>query len=170
MRLKLFYVSLRLRNVQYTTCLHVTLCWPLCSNLFKLFFLGELEFVIGLCSGGWRVSPSISHQTLLRCRLQDPGCDGGLVKASVWDWSLLSGRILNLFSEYKITLQTLRDSPWNFLPPFRPQPPASTQLLRETTSPPSKYFMELSLHSLRLVSGEDGVSEGAWAGMLSSST
>lgn len=130
------------------------LCIDLCVINFKLSL--SLEFVIGLCLGAGKclLLSAIKLYCDAVCRIK------GVAEAwrkPLWDWSLLSGRIVNLISEYKITHQTLRASHWNSLPPVH---------LPTTTLPSASKGDHLSWllnfswsfphYSLPLVSGEDG--------------
>lgn len=126
--------------------------------IFSSFLSAKLEFIIGWCLRGGQVSPSIRHQTLLRCNLHDPRRNTGWKPPRCF--SLLSSRILNHFSEYKITLQTLRDSPWNPLPP--PLLPPNTGLHSASEGDHLSLLVNVSWSSLRsslcaLSAGRTGV-------------
>lgn len=128
----------------------MTLHWPGCYEIFKLS-LSQFGIYNWPVFGGWQVSPSISNQTLSRCSLQDPGCGRGFL----WGWSLLTGRIVKLISEYKILLQTLWVSRWNSLPPVHLP---TTTLHSASKGDHLSWFVNFSWSfppSLRLVSGED---------------
>lgn len=104
-----------------------------------------------------QVSPSISHQTQLRCNreLQDAGCDGGLVKASV---RLITAEQWNTKS--LLWIQNHTSDTQGFPLEFPPSLSPLTTGLHSASK--GDHLSELvnvswsSLHSSHLVSGEDG--------------
>lgn len=132
----------------------------LCTDLLWNFqtFSVSLEFVIGLCLGAFKclLLSAIKLYCIAVCRIQ------GVAKTwkkPLWDWSLLSGWIVNLISECKITLQTLHVSRWNSLPPLCLP---TVNLLSASKGEYLSWLVNFSWsfpHSLRLVSGEE-MSEG----------
>lgn len=138
----------------YTSRLHATLDWPLC-NTFSKFLSVSLEFVIGLCLGAGKclLPSAIKLYCDAVCRIQGVA---ETWRKPLWDWSLLSGRIVNLISEYKITHQTLRVSRWNSLPPVCLP---TTVLHSASKGDHLSWLVNFSWsfpHSMRPVSGEDG--------------